>query len=755
VGLGDAVQPNWGPANGGVRHTHQEYPPGAPGVRKSLTEMARLMREARLDAAVCGYAADVLKAAGIDGRDRSRWTARNVTQALLENVRQVVIYSPDPLGAEMITSPAGQLCLRPGLCIRKEDCIPEGTLLLRDDYELVPIEKLKIGDRIWGKDKWSRVEAVVPKGKLAVDAIELNNGSTMCLTGEHKVYVGRCEHGAGCTRVNCQQKYKKMASYDRIKVSELAEGDVLLRPDRIAFGSQEPNADRLYVDGLYLSEGWNDGERFSISGQDGCRKESLKHEVKAICERLGISTYWNRKYIRVNDSIWAHKLAHRGTRARFKNAETLNLGEAAAAALLRGIMSDSTSSGKKALGRTFNTTSRTLAIQTRVLHRMFGVSMSMRMLTPEQHGGLGTHPLWRMGTRARSENAEHAEWTLSVRSIDREVRKVPCWDIQTEDHYVYLPEHDVTVSNCDGLTTLLGALVMCCGFQVWILKQSWGPSAQEHVLLAVQDESGNKLKADPSHANLPVGSGVPAQSEEYYDPLDANPSIKVGAGNAEIVTFGALPQDRGNVIAMRPRAMPQHQINSQLTPGVGRATGFGVTTPTELQVVIDQTTSLMDSTNSAVGACAAMAQSDVTAWNGVYSGWQSAISGLNDCLGQTLPSIHTECVNPPYSYTLGGEWQNAKAWLLGYQAQARTWQAKVKLACPSYQPTPPLPTPVPSPGDTAAGSWADDAKSVATVLGGALVLGVASYAVYKGVQVASNYANARAARAQAARTVKA
>jgi hypothetical protein len=40
---------------------------------------------------------------------------------------------------------------------------------------------------------------------------------------------------------------------------------------------------------------------------------------------------------------------------------------------------------------------------------------------------------------------------LRVMSISREAAQAPCWDIQTADHRVYLPEHDVTVSNCDDL----------------------------------------------------------------------------------------------------------------------------------------------------------------------------------------------------------------------------------------------------------------------------------------------------------------
>jgi hypothetical protein len=555
VGLGDAsIGYDWGVARGraaGVKTTHDAYPAGAPGIRRSLEEMARLMREARLDPAVNGYAADVLKAAGIDGRNRAKWTAFQVAQTLLDNVRSVVIYSPDAAGAEVITSPAGQLCLRPGLCIRKEDC--------------------------------------------------------------------------------------------------------------------------------------------------------------------------------------------------------------------------------------------------------------------------------------------------------------------------------------DGLSTLLGALLMCVGFRVWIVKQSWGPTQQEHVLIAVEDESGKKLKCDPSHATMPVGKGVPAQSEIFVDPLDTVGSI--GVSGAEIVTFGALPgsvsdmqglgkggggggghggggggwhggggggwhggggggggwhgghgggpgvrtfhggqwwlwndgawivdvggctscQQWGNPIAPSSALLAdaqahlaasggspisncwtdgatylytsensnvvvrrcvstrapgvsglarRGQINDQLAPaGVG-----ALVTSAQIQVDIQNTSTLMDATNVGVQACAGLAQSDVQTWAGIYAAWQLWLSGLNECVADSVPSIHTACVNPPYSYTLSEEWAAADAGLTGYQATARTWQAKIKMACPSYQPTPPLPSPIAPPAPTTPTSWVDDAKTVAGLVGGTVGVLVVGYGVYRVIQFAGDKANARAS---AAKTVKA
>jgi hypothetical protein len=521
TGLGDAFTDNWGAARAaaaGVAYQHTEYPVGAPGVKRSLTEMARLMREARLDPAIGGYCADVLKAAGIDGRNRAGWTARAVTQALLDNVRTTVIYAPDAVAAEVITSPAGQLCLRPNLCIRKEDC--------------------------------------------------------------------------------------------------------------------------------------------------------------------------------------------------------------------------------------------------------------------------------------------------------------------------------------DGLTTLLGAMVMSVGFRAWIVKQSWGPSAQEHVLLAVEDEDGNKLLADPSHASLPVGRGVAAHSQEYFDPLDADCAVNVGAGNAELVTFGAIPtglaahgsgggHGRGGGGAQRPMhggdgSMRRYQngrwvtwngmswvpsgnigclqwgtplakpsaalrayansigadnmpiittyggteylfaikngalvirpcvgtvgmgaaaVNEQLAPRGARprTTGVGASySADQIRAQLLEVSGVMDQAEAAIAsadAAGCLPQSSVLQFRLFYASWVTTRDALSACLADTLPSVDTSC-SPFYSFP--GDWSQAQATLTGYMNAVQGtgkpptggWQQTIASACSWYQPPPqhetPITPPAPSPGDLL-----DKAKSTAMVVGGVIAVAVIGYTVFEVVSVGS------------------
>jgi hypothetical protein len=338
------------------------------------------------------------------------------------------------------------------------DCFPEGTLLLRDDFELVPIEKIRMGERIWGRDHWTTVEASVSKGVLSVDEIVLNNGSKVRLTAEHHAFVARCpkhaqtlDGGYGCS---CPLSERQT---ERVRIRELRPKDVLITPQRLPFGQQWMDPSRAYVEGLFVADGWSDqASRFCISGQDG--------EVQRICERLGVATRWNRKYIAINSGEWTGRMRRMGGHAPDKHLLTVDLQPEVAAETLRGVMADSKANDSS--GWTFTTTSRLLATQTRVLHKMFGRSCSSMFI--EEHGGLGKNPFYRLGVRDPKSKGEKL---LRVKSLAQDVTEAPCYDIQTSDHYVYLPEHDVTVSNCEDLAC----------WRVAELRVRFGEAAQPYV----------------------------------------------------------------------------------------------------------------------------------------------------------------------------------------------------------------------------------------------------------------------------------
>lgn len=402
-----------------------------------------------------------------------------------ENVR----YVNDPLHVELVKDPQRLIEEYFAWGKANADCFPEGTLTLRKEgMALVPVESLRVGEQIWGHHEWSTVEGVVYRGVLPVDCLLLNNGSQVLLTPEHHIYALRCKHGyADAEERLCGKCAEPDWTEERVRVGDASAGMRLTLPKRVPFGTDEYDPDRAYVEGLYISDGWASNSRFSISGQDGCPKEEQKREVRAICERLGLATRWERKYITVNDAEWALRMQLMGHRAPNKHALSLDLGEGAAGALLRGIMADS---GKNtgSMSRTFTTTSRQLAVQTRVLHRMFGVSCGWRFV--EHHGGLGKNPIYRLGTRG---SGTLPPWRLRIREIERAVATLRVWDIQTSDHRVYLPEHDVTVSQCDELTALIGTMCLQLGRVAEFVVAGFGqPGHYSHVFTRALEPKSSK-----------------------------------------------------------------------------------------------------------------------------------------------------------------------------------------------------------------------------------------------------------------------
>ena len=380
---------------------------------------------------------------GTENRDFAG-QARRILSWVQNNVR----YFNEP--NELIQSP--QYTIRKGF----GDCFSEGTLVLRDDYELIPIERVEPGQKIWGKDRWSTVEAWVEKGEMAVDRVTLNNGSSFAVTPGHKVYVYSCEkHGPKCPDIigkeaNCRGRKKEVT---RILVSELEEGMQLLTPESIDCGEKHEDPALSLLKGLYLADGWREDQRFFISGKDGFPKEAQKKQVARICQEWGLPTRWHERYIAVNSKELAEQMGPMGTHAWDKRVSSLNLCEESAEQLLLGLMADA---GKNASGSyTFTSTSQMLALQFRLLNKMMGKSCGAAYI--EKHGGLGKHPVWRMTVRQELE--KRATKRLRVKLIEREVETVPCYDITTDDHYVYLPEADVTVSNCDDSAVLMAAML--------------------------------------------------------------------------------------------------------------------------------------------------------------------------------------------------------------------------------------------------------------------------------------------------------
>jgi hypothetical protein len=319
--------------------------------------------------------------------------------------------------------------------------------------------------------------------------IKLNNGSSMRLTPDHKVWVLECaKHptGAGCTQNTCPLSER---TKNVVRVHQLTKNMTLIQPDAIDAGSREIDPEEAWIEGVFVADGWIDSAtRFAIAGKDGHPKEAQKRRVEAFFSARGIKTEWQSRYIRVYSREWVQRLSALGHGAVNKRVASLDYAAPAAKALVEGVMADSGVTAHS--GRCFTTTSRTLFTQTRILLKTQGVSCSERFVP--NHGGLGKNPVWRLQERLKAEDRERGVKVLRIKEIVKDDVELPCFDFATEDKHIWLPEADWTVHNCDDMAIRLGALLRSIGYAVRcrIVAPAGQPKQWAHIYLMVGNEPG-------------------------------------------------------------------------------------------------------------------------------------------------------------------------------------------------------------------------------------------------------------------------
>lgn len=437
----------------------KKIPDGPEGIAETVTAVIALAHDP-------GTTREIREQALLICRRAGAKTELQRAKAIHDWIKKHVAYVKDPIYREYVQFPVHLLRqAKRGSHKSAGDCFVKGTRVLRKkDHKLIPIELLQEGDYIWGYNRWSKVTRIWgDKGVLPTTLIKLNNGSSMRLTADHKVWIAECRHKNGhekykngTYKCSCKIENRELR---RISVKDLESGMVVVQPEKIEYGKKSLNPEKAYIEGLYLADGWHDGNRFCISGKDRHKKQEQKIEVEEICEKLGIKTSWHERYIRVYDREWMTKLARMGSVAYEKHLLTVDYDELTARSILKGIMADS-GANTNGNGRTFTTTSEELWLQTRVLLKMQGIPCSEKYIV--EHGGLGRHPIWRLGIRD-VKRKDGKNKLLRVKEIIKDDEKFPCFDIETEDHFVWLPEADWTVSQCDDHTALNMALLGSIG----------------------------------------------------------------------------------------------------------------------------------------------------------------------------------------------------------------------------------------------------------------------------------------------------
>ena len=317
------------------------------------------------------------------------------------------------------------------------DCIPISSLILRDDYSVDALGNVAPGERIMGEGQFTTVTEHAFTGEKPILAFELNNGSILRCSPEHRVFERDGE--------------EKRA--ENVKIGDL------LRTPNVPFptfpsplnpSSLSPE-DFAWLLGVYVADGWTDlprHPRFMVSGKDGCKKEEQKRRVQGLMEKIGINTRWDKRYIAVNDRPLAEYMKSCGGHAPEKHLPTLCMSQEQVRSVVEGLAADASTATSGTI--THGTTSEVLALQLRILYRMLGQSVHIKRW--DDHGGFGTHPIYRVTVRQPDdENHPNARRNSARVVAIREEEPEMCCDITTDTGRFYLPESDTIVHNCEDL----------------------------------------------------------------------------------------------------------------------------------------------------------------------------------------------------------------------------------------------------------------------------------------------------------------
>jgi hypothetical protein len=317
------------------------------------------------------------------------------------------------------------------------DCLPVSTLVLMQDYTVKAIGNLVPGDRIMGDDKFTTVVEHAITGEKPILAFELNNGSTLRCSPEHRIFL--------------RDDSEKRA--EEIRVGDLIKTPTSEFPTPEAESTQcglDPK-DFAWLLGVHVADGWTEvprHPRFSISGRDGHKKEEQKRRVQAIMEKISGNTRWHERYIAVNHRELAEYMSQCGGRAPEKHLPSLMWSREQVQSLVSGLAADASTASSGT--QTYGTTSEILALQLRILHRMLGQSVHIKRW--DEHGGLGSHPMYRITVRMPSDSLYPNARRDSARVVAiRECEPELCCDITTDTGRFYLPESDTIVHNCEDL----------------------------------------------------------------------------------------------------------------------------------------------------------------------------------------------------------------------------------------------------------------------------------------------------------------
>ena len=119
--------------------------------------------------------------------------------------------------------------------------------------------------------------------------------------------------------------------------------------------------------------------------------------------------------------------------------------------------------------------------------------------------------------------------------------------VQAAQITLCLGDQCIPGEDCESLCLALGGAMLSIGLPVYAVKVDYGSGHQQHLVLGLIDDAGDRFYVDPSTNKPILNSMTGAVDLEWVDPLDQAGTL--GTVGAEIVTLGAV----ANLLSRRER----------------------------------------------------------------------------------------------------------------------------------------------------------------------------------------------------------
>ena len=363
--------------------------------------------------------------------------------------------------------------------LKMDDCFSGDTkIICRKDgkYKRIKIKDLKNFEGIealsynFKKERFEfkQIKKWWNKGKRKVVKVKLRNGTSFTCTPEHKFFKWKATNHKGF-------KEQKLSDFD---LSKWYERQLLCVRKLPEFDIPSVDVRKLWIYGQYLAEGWKQGNRIYICGDDPEIKEMLCNYLDELNIKYSNSKRKKSSYIEILDKEFKKEFEKLGENAFDKTIkeEVLSDSSFALSWLLEGYeLGDSYYPKNKRYKVVHNTSSNKLADDLRFVHWI--LEKPLYSWLQKNHQGAGNKPIWRLyedpNTLSNKKTLRDLSKTSIVAIEDTGEKEV--FDIEIEDNHNFILAHSgVLAHNCEGSTNLFMSYMIIAGVPYYLLRNCCG-----------------------------------------------------------------------------------------------------------------------------------------------------------------------------------------------------------------------------------------------------------------------------------------